>query len=152
MLTGAEVMGGRRKKTVAELRVENRWLRQTHWVMAASPVVRTIAVMAGWVWIVSEASDAVVALAGETTAADFGFRFLGNLQVSTAVAWTLAVFGVGYGSWERRVRKAKVEQMEMHLHELERGKDAGRTTSGLNSRGDSPRDREADASGPPDGA
>lgn len=145
-------MGGRRKKTAAELRVENRALRQTHWVVAASPVARTIAVMTGWVLIVSEASDAVIALAGETTAADFGFRFLGNLRVSTAVAWTLAAFGLGYGSWERQVRKTKVQQMETHIHDLERGRDPGRTTSGLTSRGDSPRERESVTSEPPDGA
>lgn len=36
-------MGGRGKKTVAELRAENRGLRETHWVMAVSPVARTMA-------------------------------------------------------------------------------------------------------------
>lgn len=97
----------------------------------------------------------MIALAGETTAADLRFRFLGNWRVSAAVAWTLAVFGVGYGSWERRVRKAKVQQMETHLHELEVGKDPGRTTSGLTSgpstRGDSPLDRRPGANGRSDG-
>ena len=108
-------------------------------------------VMADWVAIVPEVSEAVIALAGETTAADIRFRFLGNLRVSAAVAWTLAVFGVGYGSWERRGRKAEVQQTETHLHELEVGKDPGRTTSGLNTRGDSPRDRRPGANGRSDG-
>lgn len=136
------------KKTVAEPR-EIRGLRQTHWVMAASPVVRTIAVMAGWVWIVSEASDAVVAPAGETTAVASGVRFPGDPRA--VAAWTLAVFGVGYGPRERRVRRVEAQQLETRLHEPDPGRFPGRTTGVLISRGDSPRDRKPGASGRPDG-
>lgn len=138
------------EKTVAELRAEYRGLRRTRRVTAVPPPARTIAVRAGRGAIVSEVSAAVMAPAGETTAVASGVRFPGDPRA--VAAWTLAVFGVGYGPQERRVRRVEAQQLETRLHEPDPGRFPGRTAGVLISRGDSPRDRKPGASGRPDRA
>lgn len=128
----------KRKKTAAELRAENRILRDTRWVQAATSIVNTVVRWGAAVWIASYLYRSVVVLAGETTVADFGLRVLGDLQVSTALAWVVAVCGAGYGTWERRVRKKAIERLTPRHRDLERQLDPRRTSSGLTPRGDSP--------------
>jgi len=126
------------RKTAAELRAENRILRDTRWVQAVTSVVNTVVRWGAAVWIASYFYRSMAALAGETTVADLGMRVLGDLRVSTALAWVLAACGAGYGTWERRVRKKTVERLTPRHRTLERQLDARRTSSGLTPRGDSP--------------
>ena len=126
------------RKTVAELRAENRILRDTRRVQAVTSIVNTAIRWGAAVWIASYFYRSIAVLAGETTFADFGLRVLGDLRVSTALAWVLAACGTGYGAWERRVRKKAVERLTPRHRDLERQLDSKRTTSGLTARGDSP--------------
>lgn len=89
------------------------------------------------------AKEALVALAGKVTTANILVEFLSSISVNVAIAWTLAVFGVGYGVLERRMRKRAVRHLAERKAALELRLDPKRSTSGLTRTGDtSPEDEK----------
>lgn len=81
-------------------------------------------------------------LAGETTTANIGVRFLANIHVATATAWTLGVAGVLYGVHQRRLRKTVVARLTARTQALEKEIDPRRSSSKLTPQGDThPEDR-----------
>jgi hypothetical protein len=57
-------------------------------------------------------SEAVAALAGETTAAEIAFRFLANVRLSEALAWLLGASGIGFGYLQRGLRERARREIE----------------------------------------
>jgi hypothetical protein len=57
-------------------------------------------------------SEAVAALAGETTAAEIAFRFLANIRLSEALAWLLGASGIGFGYLQRGLRERARREIE----------------------------------------
>lgn len=46
----------------------------------------------------------IAALAGQTTLANIGIRFLSNVSVSAVASWAVGMSGLAYGVWQRRLR------------------------------------------------
>lgn len=76
------------------------------------------------------------ALAGKTTFAYIFTTFLANINIQIAIAVSLAISGVGYGIYQKRLRKKTTEKLHKRIKELETYFDANRSTSGLTTRGD----------------
>lgn len=80
----------------------------------------------------------VTALAGTTTAADIGIKFLADVRVSEAVAWIFGGSGVAYGLRQRKLRRDTVERIQPRVEGLEKQIDPGRSSSKLTKRGETP--------------
>jgi hypothetical protein len=131
-----------RKKTAAELRAENRLLRQFGLAQSITAIVRNIVTVGGAVLIARYAYLSIRALSGQTTAADIGINFLADVKISQALAWLLAGGGVGYGIVQDRLRRSTIRRLEGHKEQLEKLIDPGRTSSRLTaSGGTNPEDR-----------
>jgi len=74
-------------------------------------------------------------LAGQTTFAQIGMSFIGDIRVSDAVAYVFGGSGFFYGLNERRLRHKKTERLAAHAQELEKIIDPKRTSSGLTPKG-----------------
>jgi hypothetical protein len=77
----------------------------------------------------------IVALAGKTTLADIGIKFLANLKISVIVPYAIGVGGIGYGLLQRRLRKKRVEELSAHCSKLEHLLDPKRSSSGISPQG-----------------
>jgi len=126
----------REKKTAAELLGENRILRRVRATEGVATVLITAIKWGAILGVFRYISVMVVALAGQTTAADIGIKILGNFSISTALAWALGIGCAGYGRAQNKLRKDTVERLQKRIQELERGVDPRRSTSRLTSRGD----------------
>ena len=129
-----------KRKTTAELRAENRILRQSHWTQAVALVLTKGFRAAAFVLVARYGYLSVTALAGHVTVADIGvgLSILRDTKVSTILCMTFGVLGTAYGLLERNLRKSKVERLASRIHDLERQIDPQRSTSGLTPRGDTP--------------
>jgi hypothetical protein len=130
-------------KTAAELRAENRILRQTHISQSIASVINT-AIRWGavtlWVYCGYLSVDS---LAGKETEANILVKFLGNLSISQGLAYALAGASILYGMRERRLRKKTVERIHPRVQQLEKGRDPRRTSSHLTPTGETnPKDVE----------
>ncbi len=81
------------------------------------------------------AMSAVQTLAGRTTFADIGLRFIGDVRVSEATAWFFGVGGVGYGLRQRKLRRDTIEALAPRVRERESELDPKRSSSSLPPRG-----------------
>jgi hypothetical protein len=144
------VIGGSTpSKTRAQLEAENRLLRAdlarlrlTRNVEHAASVAIMAIKVGGLVWIASYAAQIAAVLAGQTTEANILFKILGDLRVSTALAWAAGLSGIGYGWRQRKLRRDAVERLAERVARRERELDPRRTSSKLTVRGDtSPEDR-----------
>lgn len=124
------------KKTRAQLEVENRYLRRRTGLEAIASVVNHAIRVGGAVAIAYFGYRTVGVLAGETTTANIGIRFLADVRVSDAVAWLFGAGGVMYGLRQRRLRRSTVERLSGRITQLEKGIDSRRTSSHLTPRGE----------------
>ena len=79
--------------------------------------------------------QSIAALAGKTTFANIGVRFLANVKVSEAVAYLFGAGGVGYGLNRERLRQRTIRRLGARVAELEGGLDRARSSSGLTPEG-----------------
>ncbi len=77
-------------------------------------------------WLLASGMES---LAGQTTEANIFVKFLGDLQVSQAVAWIFGASGVGYGVVRGRQYRKKGEKLGDRIKDLEEGIDKGRSSS-----------------------
>ena len=125
-----------KKKSIGELRAENRFLRRLRGQEGIVSVFNNLVRWGGIVLIGRYLYLSILALAGRVTLADIGLNFLANVRVSEAVAWLLGGGGVAYGWQQRKVRKDTVERLAGRIQEKELKRDPGRTSSKLTTRGD----------------
>lgn len=131
------------KKTAAELRGENRILRRMRITEGIASIVIAAIKWGSVVFVFRYISIMVVALAGHTTAADIGIKFLTKFGVSDALAWALGIGSAGYGIAQNRLRKDTVERLQGRIQDLEQQRDPRRTSSRLTPRGDTRPEDEA---------
>jgi len=62
---------------------------------------------------------AVGELAGKTSLADIGIRFLGALDVSMVLSWAVSIGGLAYGLRQRALRRAERRRLQRRNAELE---------------------------------
>ena len=116
-------------KTEAEIRLLFRKID------AVVTVVKTLIQWAGLVACMFLVYKCVAALAGKETLASIGMSVLGNIKVSDGVLSVLTGGSIVYGLGERSLRRRNIKRLTARNIELEKRLDAGRTTSGLTSRG-----------------
>lgn len=124
------------KKNKAQLEAELRALRASR---AVDGIVVVLQSAIRWGSIVAVAwftRLAIGDLSGETTLADIGINFLGKVEVSVALAWTVGALGGYYGYRQRKLRRDTVERLQDRNKELEKRIDLNRTSSRLTKRGD----------------
>ncbi len=97
-------------------------------------VVRTAIVVGGGVCIAYFTSAAIHDLAGRTTAADIGVRFLGTIKVSEGLAYAVAVVSVGVAYQRGRTNQGLAKRLA-RLSELEQSIDPNRSSSHLTNTG-----------------
>lgn len=134
------------KRTAAELRAENQMLRRTRQVQGAVSVINNLIRWGGALGIARYVYLGVVALAGHTTMADIGVKFVANVQVgqalAQALAWIFGGSGVMYGLRQRKVRRDAIGRLSPGHVERERTIDPKRSSSQLTERGETrPEDR-----------
>lgn len=77
----------------------------------------------------------VATLAGKTTLADIGIRFLANVKVSDGIILLLIGGGWAYGLGQRQLRRRHIERIVKSKNELEMLLDSKRTSSELTEKG-----------------
>jgi hypothetical protein len=127
-----------KQKTAAELRAENRILRQLRTSEGFVSVFNTLIKWGGLLGISYFAYLSIDALAGQTTAADIGIKFLADVKVSEAVAWIFGGSGIAYGLRQRKLRRDTVERVQRRVEGLEKEIDPKRSSSELTRRGETP--------------
>jgi hypothetical protein len=124
------------KKSKAELQAENQVLRAARRSDGVVSVLNNVVRWGGAVLISRYVFLAISSLSGETTVADIGIQFLGNLTVSETVAWIFGGSGVYYGLKHRKLRRDTAERLGSRNAKLEKRLDPQRRSSELTPRGE----------------
>lgn len=124
------------KKSRAELEAELRIIRRSRVAEGAVQLLIMIVKCGTGVWIVHYIYLMIESLSGKTTLADIGVSFLGELNISIAIAWMSFFGAVIYGLRQKKLRKDTVERLQTRITELEKGFDEKRSSSNLTKRGD----------------
>lgn len=124
------------KRSVAEIRAENRLLRKVQNSQALASVLALVVKWGSLVLIARYAAMSVSTLAGQATAADIGIRFLADVRVSEALAWVLGFGGTLYGIAERRLRRKAIMNISCRAAAAEARLDPGRSSSMLEPNGE----------------
>lgn len=109
-------------------------------LFAVVDVVRTAIKWGALVWISSNFYRCIAVLAGHTTAADIGIKFLANVKVSDTICVVLTGGSIAYGMGQRQLRRRHIKHVAHDKNELERLLDPKRTSSNLTDRGTTPGD------------
>jgi hypothetical protein len=92
------------------------------------------------VWCLKES---ITAFAGTTSTANVVVSFLGQLEVSNAIAALFGVGGTAYGYKQRKLKGDTVKRLQSRIQELESRFDKNRTSSELTQTGETnPQDSE----------
>lgn len=130
-------------KTKADLVAENRVLRRIDSANGWASVLRTAIKWGGMVGVARYAWLAVDSLAGQSTVADIGLKFLAEVGVSDVLAWLLAGGAVVFGLVQKKLRGDTIQRLSGRIQQLEQQIDPRRTSSHLTVRGQTnPVDRE----------
>lgn len=125
-----------KKPSRADLEAELRVMRRQRNGGAVASVLNNLIRWAGVVAIAGFAYLSIESLAGETTNADIGIRFAGNIKLSEVFAFLFGGGGVAYGLRQRTLRKSTIDRLQERIRRLEENKDPSRTSSGLTTKGD----------------
>ena len=126
------------KKNAADLRVENQLLRKSKTTEGIVSVVNNLIKWGGLSFLGYCFYLSIAALAGKSTMADIGINFLGQVTVSETLAWVMGGSGIGYGYYQRKLRRDVIEQSSETIKKREQEKDPGRSSSQLTPRGTTP--------------
>jgi hypothetical protein len=124
------------KKTRAELEAELKTLRRTRLASSITEIIQTLIRFGALVACVYFLSTAISNLAGKSTIADIGVKFLGNVDVGRGVAVLFGAGGTLYGLAERRQRQKIIKRLHGRTKEVEKKIDPQRSSSGLTETGD----------------
>lgn len=117
------------KRTRAQLEAELHEQQKSDRIWITLSTLKTLIVVGGVVLVAYIAGDTIKVLAGRTTMADIGVRFLTNVKVSEAIAWLVGGGGVSYGYAQRGLRIRTAKRQGQHIERLEKLLDPDRTSS-----------------------
>lgn len=123
-------------KSKAQLEAELKFLRRSKLGDQVAGILRQLIAWGFAVLIARYCFLSIVALAGLHTEAKIGVSLFGDLRISEALAWALAGSGTFYGWKQRKLRKSTVEELAAHNKKLEQQLDRKRSSSNLDSKGD----------------
>jgi len=98
-------------------------------------ILRELIKWGGIVLVVRYGYLSIAALAGHTTFADVGIKFLSNLRVSDSIMYILTGGSIAYGLGQRRSRRRNIERMAESKNELEKLIHSERTSSNITKSG-----------------
>lgn len=78
----------------------------------------------------------VEASAGQETTISYAAKFITDLKVDVALAWTLATGASAWAYWERKAKMKERREKDRRIADLEKHIDSKRSTSGLDVAGD----------------
>jgi hypothetical protein len=87
------------------------------------------------IWVASYMRDAFVSFAGQHTDANLSFSLITKLQADRWLAYLFGVSGVGYGLFERNLRRRNIKRMTNRSEKLEKLIDPQRSSSSLSPEG-----------------
>lgn len=132
-----------RTKTKAQLEAELRVSRRQSWVDGFFSVINNLIRWGTVAYIGHQIYLTVAVLAGKTTFADIGLKFLSDVRISESVTFLLGASGVGYGLSQRKLRRKNIERLQGRIVTLERQIDQNRTSSRLTATGETnPEDKK----------
>lgn len=124
------------------MRIESGYTRQQRFELEALRIQERAKVIALAVRfsvlgaIVYFSTDAMKALAGETTITDIAVKLFASEGFSKTVAWAFGAGGIGLGIRERMLRHRDTKQLAERLKKYETSMDPERSSSKLDSQGD----------------
>lgn len=124
------------KKTRAQLETEIRLLKSAKRSEGFVALGREMIRWGGLCFIAWCASSAIAELSGKETSASVYIDFLGTVNVSLALSWTVAIIGTAYGIQQRKLRRDTVERIQQRNIQLEKLIDPDRSSSKLTPRGE----------------
>ncbi|NOX27851.1 MAG: hypothetical protein GXP21_06660 [Gammaproteobacteria bacterium] len=126
-----------KRKSRSELEVDLKSLRKSRLMEGLVSITNSLIKWGAIVLLARYIYLSIDALAGNTTLADIGISFLGEVEVSVTIIVVTAVISVIYGFLQKKLRKDTVEKLQTRIIELELKIDPSRSTSNLTTRGDS---------------
>ena len=123
------------KKSQKELEFQIRARRIDRIADVAGTAIRYGSVVA----CVASVAWALRSFAGQSTVADVGIKFIGNLSISEAMAYALAGGSVLYGVRQQKLKRDTIEKMGKRNQQLESKIDPNRSSSKLTPRGTTPK-------------
>jgi len=127
-------MASTKEQISTEEQINEVAIRFKKWEIVAN-VVQLGIPSTSLVIIVGLVAYMVSQLSGKTTLAQIGMSFIGNINVSNAVAYIFGAASFGYGLNERRLRHKKTASMAEYAASLEKRIHPERTSSGLTRQG-----------------
>ena len=121
-----------------------RELRADQWAKTVSKIGVEVVRWAGIGYCVYRASLVLIEWSGETTVADVtvGMKASGPSGAAVVLGLLAALAGVLYGKRQAQLRRNTIRQFESRVKELETLLDERRSSSGLTTSGDTPREEE----------
>ena len=86
-------------------------------------------------WAISALRDVLIAFAGKDTNANVLIQLIGEVHADRWVAIAFGGAGLGYGYYERSLRRRNIKRLTDRNAELERRLNPSRSSSGLNPDG-----------------
>lgn len=126
----------RRSKSKAELEAELRFIKQSKIAEGVIQVINNLIRYGTILGVSYHLYLAVESLSGRTTLADIGISFLGNLNISVAIAWVSCIVGIVYGMNQKKLKNDTVERLQSRITDLEKEIDPKRSSSNLTKRGE----------------
>ncbi|TGN02894.1 hypothetical protein [Leptospira dzoumogneensis] len=126
----------RTRPSESELKVQERLNTKAIWAEAISRNVLTICKYTVPITITYFITDSVKAIAGTTTNYNVVFNFLADLNANQWFAYIFGAAGIGFGLYERNLRKKHVKRSSTRISKLEHEINPRRSSSHLTPTGD----------------
>lgn len=127
----------KKKSTKPQLEAELRLLRKQRRSGGVALVLREVVKWCGRGFLAYMAFLSIKALAGATTQTDIKIAvdLFESLDLVHILAVLFGVGGIGYGNFERWLRKKNIKRLGPRIKQLEKQLDHRRTSSGLSDGG-----------------
>lgn len=80
-------------------------------------------------------AETIQAFAGKDTSTDLAMKIIANISVKETISYTVAASGLGYGYWQRHLRKKVTAHVQAQNQALESAVDVKRSSSNITSLG-----------------
>ena len=112
-------------------------------IVQFSALAQTLLKAALYGFLVYQIGSTIRSFAGQNTVTDVDLKILAQITLRESISYSVAASSVGYGYWQRRLRKKSIERLQKHIQILESEIDSGRTSSQITSMGfTNPQDKD----------
>lgn len=94
-------------------------------------------------YFIYEFAETVQAFAGKDTSTNLAMKLVADVSLKETISYAAAVSGMGYGYWQRHLRKKVVAHVQAQNQALESSVDVNRSSSNITPLGyTNPQDRD----------